>query len=309
MPTSVLLAVLAAAGLLALAPALVRRYDATERIAAERVRSTARVLERHRRTRTVPGRHPVRPPLSAEAEIDERPPVRVPAQRSVGRAVWLPVLGPARRTAATAGPADRADAEPLDGAAPAPRSTAPAVVPAQRTVVAVGRARVEPVPPREAVSARAAARRRARYAPAQSPAVYRRRRVLAALVMFNIVELIGVATVSPGFWTGFGVTAMLLLGYLVHLRNEALADRRRRRVEARRAAYVAAVQARIRAEHTKRLAARRDALRRAAAARAAAQREAVRLSQRYVDFDPAHRARVRGRAYETSGYDGRAVGE
>ncbi len=35
-PTSVLLAVLAAAGLLALAPALVRRYDATERLAAER---------------------------------------------------------------------------------------------------------------------------------------------------------------------------------------------------------------------------------------------------------------------------------
>ena len=44
MPTSVLLAVLAAAGLLALAPALVRRYDATERLVAERAQSTARVL-------------------------------------------------------------------------------------------------------------------------------------------------------------------------------------------------------------------------------------------------------------------------
>ena len=42
MPTSVLLAVLAAAGLLALAPALVRRYDATERLVAERALSTAR---------------------------------------------------------------------------------------------------------------------------------------------------------------------------------------------------------------------------------------------------------------------------
>ncbi|MFJ6954376.1 hypothetical protein [Micromonospora aurantiaca (nom. illeg.)] len=40
MPTSVLLAVLAAAGLLALAPALVRRYDATERLVAERGVST-----------------------------------------------------------------------------------------------------------------------------------------------------------------------------------------------------------------------------------------------------------------------------
>ena len=60
-PTSVLLAVLAAAGLLALAPALVRRYDATERLAAERAMSTARVLSRHRRRRTVPGRRPVNP--------------------------------------------------------------------------------------------------------------------------------------------------------------------------------------------------------------------------------------------------------
>ena len=42
MPTSVLLAVLAAAGLLALAPALVRRYDATERLVAERALSSRR---------------------------------------------------------------------------------------------------------------------------------------------------------------------------------------------------------------------------------------------------------------------------
>src|SRR5215475_15012040 len=57
-PTSVLLAVLAAAGLLALAPALVRRYDATERLAAERAQSAARVLDRRRRRRTVPGARP-----------------------------------------------------------------------------------------------------------------------------------------------------------------------------------------------------------------------------------------------------------
>src|SRR5436309_16134251 len=61
-PTSVLLAVLAAAGLLALAPALVRRYDATERLAAERALSTARVIDRRRRQRTVPGPWPVNPP-------------------------------------------------------------------------------------------------------------------------------------------------------------------------------------------------------------------------------------------------------
>jgi hypothetical protein len=61
-PTSVLLAVLAAAGLLALAPALTRRYDATERVAAERATSTARVLTRRRRRRTVPGARPINGP-------------------------------------------------------------------------------------------------------------------------------------------------------------------------------------------------------------------------------------------------------
>ncbi|MEU7839991.1 hypothetical protein AB0B39_03380 [Micromonospora sp. NPDC049114] len=70
-PTSVLLAVLAAAGLLALAPALVRRYDATERLVAERAQSTARVLQRRRRRRTVPGRQPVHPPRSLVVTLSE----------------------------------------------------------------------------------------------------------------------------------------------------------------------------------------------------------------------------------------------
>ncbi|MER7415480.1 hypothetical protein ABT346_01615 [Micromonospora peucetia] len=70
-PTSVLLAVLAAAGLLALAPALVRRYDATERLVAERAQSTARVLQRRRRRRTVPGRRPTHPPRSLVITLSE----------------------------------------------------------------------------------------------------------------------------------------------------------------------------------------------------------------------------------------------
>ena len=69
MPTSVLLAVLAAAGLLALAPALTRRYDATERVEAERATSTARVLSRRRRRRTVPGRRPVNPARFVPAPV------------------------------------------------------------------------------------------------------------------------------------------------------------------------------------------------------------------------------------------------
>ncbi|MEV4759030.1 hypothetical protein AB0J86_28585 [Micromonospora sp. NPDC049559] len=75
-PTSVLLAVLAAAGLLALAPALVRRYDATERLVAERAQSTARVLQRRRRRRTVPGRRPVNPSRALVVTLRDEPPER-----------------------------------------------------------------------------------------------------------------------------------------------------------------------------------------------------------------------------------------
>jgi len=76
-PTSVLLAVLVAAGLLALAPALTRRYDGTERVEAERASSTARVLSRRRRRRTVPGRRPLNPPSFLTRSVPS--PRRVPA--------------------------------------------------------------------------------------------------------------------------------------------------------------------------------------------------------------------------------------
>ena len=83
MPTSVLLAVLAAAGLLALAPALTRRYDATERVAAERATSTARVLSRRRRRRTVPGPEPINPPSYFRRPVVSRSsPSSSPSSRS-----------------------------------------------------------------------------------------------------------------------------------------------------------------------------------------------------------------------------------
>lgn len=102
MPTSVLLAVLAAAGLFALAPALVRRYDATERLTAERTSSTARVLSRQRRRRTVPGSAPVNPPRPTVAAWQthdtRRPSGPVPSRHPAaltpqGTAAW----GRARR--------------------------------------------------------------------------------------------------------------------------------------------------------------------------------------------------------------------
>ncbi|MFY1598026.1 hypothetical protein [Micromonospora sp. WMMD737] len=225
-PTSVLLAVLAAAGLLALAPALVRRYDATERLVAERAQSTARVLQRRRRRRTVPGRRPVHPPRSLIITLSE--------DANTG-GLSAPVSAP---------PVTRRSKR-LRAVPPAPRK---------------GRRR--PPPRRQ-----------------HTPAVYRRRRVLAALLLLNFVELIGVIVVSPGFWISFGVTAALLVVYVVHLRRLALADRRRRRAQAREAAWLAARQAEVRREQARRAAARREAQRRLAAQREVVRRAAMGLDR------------------------------
>ncbi|MFI9644311.1 hypothetical protein ACIG87_30395 [Micromonospora sp. NPDC051925] len=220
-PTSVLLAVLAAAGLLALAPALVRRYDATERLVAERAQSTARVLQRRRRRRTVPGRRPVNQPRTLVVTL----------------------------------------AEDASGKLGAPVS-------ARRS----GRLRAVPPAPRQA-------RRRPPRPGHHTPAVYRRRRVLAALLLLNFVELVGVIVVSPGFWISFSVTATLLLVYVAHLRRRALAERRRRRIRAREAAWLAARQAEVRREQARRAAARREAQRRLAAQREAVRRTAMGLDR------------------------------
>ncbi|SCF37699.1 hypothetical protein GA0074695_6296 [Micromonospora viridifaciens] len=253
MPTSVLLAVLAAAGLLALAPALVRRYDATERLVAERAQSTARVLQRHRRRRTVPGRRPVRPPRSLVVTLSED---------TATKRLAAPVSAP-----------------------PAARRSG----------------RLRSVPP-------APAKSRRRHPPKRrhTPAIYRRRRVLAALLLLNFVELIGVVLVGPGFWISVSVTGTLLVAYVVHLRKLALADRRRRRAEAREAAWLAARQAEVRREQARRAAARREAQRRLAAQREAVRRTAMGLD-RPADLPPAasggsvsyrRAGGLRGRPYE-----------
>ncbi|WP_144122123.1 hypothetical protein [Catellatospora sichuanensis] len=196
MPTSVLLAVLAAAGLLALAPALVRRYDATERLVAERAISTARVLSRRRRRRTVPGRRPIRPPRALCTAPVSAPPAS-------GN-------GPSRTPLRLVGQAERAKAKP---------------------------------------------RRRHR------PAVYRRRRLLAGLVLLNLVQLAGVALVSPGFLISVSVTGSALLLYVAHLRGQALRLARRRRAEERQALWLAEQQAQVRLAQRRRAQARREAAR------------------------------------------------
>jgi hypothetical protein len=122
--------------------------------------------------------------------------------------------------------------------------------------------------------------------------VYRRRRVLLALALLNLVELCGVALVGPGFWIGSAVSGALMAAYLVHLRNRALLERRRQRNEARYAAWIAARQLAVRREQNRRAGLRREALAQQLAERDRARREAARL------------AAVRGKPY-----DSRAVGQ
>jgi hypothetical protein len=219
-PTSVLLAVLTAAGLLALAPALVRRYDATERLVAERAISTARVLSRQRRRRTVPGPRPVNPPRWLMPDIPPEAQVSAPP--------------------AAAGPL---------------RLVVPGDQPA-----------------------------RARQ-PKHRPSVYRRRQVLAALILLNLVELAGVPLVGAGFLIPVTVTGPLFVLYLAHLRGQALRAARRRRAEARQAEWLAQQQAEVRRAQRHRAAARREAAR-------LLQEELLLLEQAYIEANLAVESEV-----------------
>ena len=273
MPTSVLLAILAAAGLLALAPALVRRHDAVERQVAERAQSTARILSRSRRRRSVPGRRPVNPSRAL------LPTLRTAAPAGGGaRGGSSDGPGPAGR-AGSGLPRDSADRNHgVDGSGDAGGGAR-----------AGGRGRAGG---RDGVAGRTGEGNRERAAagawgrrrthrpagPRQergSHAVHRRRRVLAALLLLNVVKLAAVVVVGPGFWVGFAVTATLLVVYLVHLRGMAVADRQRRRIEARRAAALAAQQAQVRLAQQRRALARRESARRMAEQRESLRRAAA----------------------------------
>jgi hypothetical protein len=240
-PTSVLLAVLAAAGLLALAPALVRRYDATERLVAERALSTARVLTRagaqyHGRPRTIPGRRPINPPRVLAQQVTSA------AAFAAGAAVFT--AGVAVFSASTALSA-AAGYEPL-------------------------------------VQSRAARRSRRSRVDVPSRVAYRRRRALLSLTLLVVVEIMLAAFVARVLWITVSVTSFLLVAYVVHLRNRALIDQRRRRAEARYAEWVAAQQAAVRREQARRAAARRELLERHLSAR-----------------DEARKAELRGRPYSS----------
>ncbi|MGH8876927.1 MAG: hypothetical protein ACRD0P_06255 [Stackebrandtia sp.] len=198
MPTSVLLAVLAGAGLLALAPALVRRYDADERIAADREASTARVLDREANR----GRNgPLNPPTDSEsATIDdllESDDDEESALRSETPAVE-PEARPGRRTRWERRGARRAESVLLG---------------AERQE-AKGRYEQQEVP---VASARLRAWWQRRY-----------RRVLYVLLALNFAELLGVIFLGPGFWLGVAISVTLLVVFLRFLRVRARRQQRRR---------------------------------------------------------------------------------
>ena len=197
MPTSVLLAVLAGAGLLALAPALVRRYDADERIAADREASAARVLDRESgRTRS----GPLNPPTETEPEADEDPPEPDDGEESALRA--------------------ETPAEP-DEEPPARRSRwerrgarrAESVLLSAERQEAKGRYEQQEVP---VASARLRAWWQRRY-----------RRVLYVLLALNFAELLGVIFLGPGFWIGVVVSVGLLVVFVRFLRVRARRQVRR----------------------------------------------------------------------------------
>lgn len=196
MPTSVLLAVLAGAGLLALAPALVRRYDADERIAADREQSDARVLERNTKGRTGPGDNPVNPPSTAD---DTENAIHAETPRSDGsQAEADPEARPATRI--------RRRAWERNGARKARSVTWTATRSASQEG---GEAAM--------TSARLRSWWQQRY-----------RRVLYVLLALVFVEILGVIIVGPGFWLGVAISVGFLLAFLRFLRMRAIRESHRR---------------------------------------------------------------------------------
>jgi hypothetical protein len=207
-----------------LLPSLVRRFDRAERGDLELRDSSMRLLARRRRRRTVPGRRPVAPPSSVLP-----PPV-------VTEVAGPEVLEPVEREALIVDALAQRDAE---------RAEARAALAGERT----------------AESQRRARRRRdaGRRDPEWERRWRRRRRqcVLAALTLLVLAQGAAGALVGPGFWTGLGVSTLLLVAYVLHLRGIAAAERRRRerlrlrrrraRILARDAAIAAGVAAEVEA--------------------------------------------------------------
>jgi hypothetical protein len=191
MPSSVLLAILVGAGVLALMPSLVRRYDSAVRGQAEFHSSSMRVLRRRRRQRTVPGSSPIRPPSFARAHADGR---------IIGRATVPDALTPGD-----------AESDALVRAAlRAPAPTTSAAVSAAALTAAHR-------PPRRSIVDDGQVRQWRRF---------QRRRILLAFALLFASQTVGALFVGPVFWAGVGVSALLTVAYVARLRVAAAAERR-----------------------------------------------------------------------------------
>jgi hypothetical protein len=127
---------------------------------------------------------------------------------------------------------------------------------------------------------------------------YHRRRVLVLLLAVVAVQLGLGAAVAPAFFVGAGGSVLLTCAYLVHLRNRALADVRRRREAARRYAEAEARAARARALRRRRAAAL-AAARRATLEREFAEARARALAAEQELADGTYGAPfLRGRPYQ-----------
>jgi hypothetical protein len=116
--------------------------------------------------------------------------------------------------------------------------------------------------------------------------MYRRRRALLLLALLTLAEAGAASLWARPLWIAVSFSGFLLVAYVVHLRNRALVDQRRRRAEARYAVWIAARQAAVRREQARRAAARRELLERQLAARELARRAEL-----------ARRPELRGRSY------------
>ena len=204
MPSSVLLAILVGAGVLALMPALARRYDSAVRGQAELHTSSMRVLLRRRRQRTVCPSAPINPPSA------------LLANRIVGRAMVADALTPGDsesdalvRSALVRDALERADASREARRAGVGEPTQQV---AQVAEPDHGRSRAgQPLLDNSQL---------------QHWRRFRRRRVLLAFSLLVVGQVAGVAFVGPGFWAGLAVATVLMFGYVIRLRAAAATERR-----------------------------------------------------------------------------------
>lgn len=241
LPSSILLLIAAVGALAALVPSLVRRYDRKLRADFELRTSMMRVLRRKRRHRTVPGPVPVAPPTAVLEEPADEPVTQVLPDLSDAYAAG--VAGRASVPGALI-PGDYEDDaavyEALKDVDESFRQTGPIDLTLDSVSLPVAlwlklrRGAMWlislPGPRRSAEPGLDGAVPKKASARAPEPAVWwrrRRRRVVTVLALLVMGQLAGLLAVGPGFWVGLSVSAILLVAYLMHLRNRAVAQRRR----------------------------------------------------------------------------------